>query len=681
LYPVVLTQAQVEAHFAASDNQRPVAPETVEATSDADNRATVTWTPITVPVPQGQAAVDHYLVTALLDDAPVRVLSVGGSQTSALLRGLPEGEAYRFEVSAVNGFGEGPAGASPTIVVGGVAATYSAAILADAPSHYYRMGETSGTMAADSAGADRHGQYNGATLNQTSALAVDDDPSVLFPQAGTSRSMSALPGSGGGLATGDTSRTVEAWVKTTTPTESVRIASWGTFPNAFDVGMNGSHVTVTWSSGSNNIWIQTDRALNDGKWHHVALTYDGTTTPNTFTVYVDGELRNQVTRAADLTTSWSLPSFGSSGAQLQHLWLDEVALYPVVLTQAQVEAHFAASGNQRPVAPDTVEATSDADNRATVIWSPVTVSAPPGQAAVDHYVITAKRDGVSKGAVSVAGSQTSVVVRGVPAGDYEIEVYAVNGFGRGPAGVSSTVAIGGAGVTYSSSVLADSPSHLYRLGEASGSLAADSSGFDRHGQYNGATLNRAGAIQADTDTAVLFPVSGSSRSMSALPGSGGGLATGDTSRTVEAWVKTTTGQSVRIAGWGTIPNGFDVRMQGSNVTVTWSSGGSNTLAINTGVPLNDGQWHHVVLTYDGAASPNLFTVYVDGQRRNQTTRSTDFATSWTLPSFGSSGALGDHIYLDEVALYPRVLTNHQVLEHWVYSSAVPRVGRSKGALS
>ena len=141
--------------------------------------------------------------------------------------------------------------------------SYAEAILADSPSHYYRLNETSGTVAADSSGFDRHGTYNGATLGQTGALAVEPDPAVLFPEAGSSRSMTGQAGSEQGLATGDGARTVEAWVKTTTD-RSVRIASWGNFPNAFDVGMNGSHLTVTWSSGSNNIWIQTDRALNDG---------------------------------------------------------------------------------------------------------------------------------------------------------------------------------------------------------------------------------------------------------------------------------------------------------------------------------------------------------------------------------------------------------------------------------
>src|SRR5947209_543413 len=59
-------------------------------------------------------------------------------------------------------------------------------------------------------------------------------------------------------------------------------------------------------------------------------------------------------------------------------------------------------------------------------------------------------------------------------------------------------------MSYLSTILADSPFVYWRLGEATGSTAADASGNGRDGSYTGSlTLARPGAT-ADGDTAALF---------------------------------------------------------------------------------------------------------------------------------------------------------------------------------
>jgi hypothetical protein len=90
----------------------------------------------------------------------------------------------------------------------------------------------------------------------------------------------------------------------------------------------------------------------------------------------------------------------------------------------------------------------------------------------------------------------------------------------------------------------------------------------------------------------------------------------------------------------------------------------------TPYPLNDGQWHLVDVGYDGA---NLYTYYVDGQGIGATGLSGATATvvpghglyiggdpadtngSYTAPFSGS---------IDEVAIYPRALTQQRVDRHW-----------------
>src|SRR2546429_2006240 len=52
--------------------------------------------------------------------------------------------------------------------------------------------------------------------------------------------------------------------------------------------------------------------------------------------------------------------------------------------------------------------------------------------------------------------------------------------------------------TYPSVILGDSPSAYYRLGEASGTTAFDSSGHNQHGTYlGGPTLGQPGALRSE----------------------------------------------------------------------------------------------------------------------------------------------------------------------------------------
>src|SRR5262249_13962061 len=62
----------------------------------------------------------------------------------------------------------------------------------------------------------------------------------------------------------------------------------------------------------------------------------------------------------------------------------------------------------------------------------------------------------------------------------------------------------GAPATYASTVLADSPAAYWRLGESSGSSAADSSGNANGGSYSGSVTLGAPALITDLDTAVDF---------------------------------------------------------------------------------------------------------------------------------------------------------------------------------
>ena len=86
--------------------------------------------------------------------------------------------------------------------------------------------------------------------------------------------------------------------------------------------------------------------------------------------------------------------------------------------------------------------------------------------------------------------------------------------------------------------------------------------------------------------------------------------TGSTSRTIEAWIKTAgtvTTQQI-IVGMGTMPLGtrFTLNVLNSKLRIEIGGGG-----INSNANIDDGQWHHVAVTYENGAS-NPFKLYIDG---------------------------------------------------------------------
>lgn len=154
-------------------------------------------------------------------------------------------------------------------------------------------------------------------------------------------------------------------------------------------------------------------------------------------------------------------------------------------------------------------------------------------------------------------------------------------------------------MSYSSEVLADSPLVYYRLGEASGTVATDSSGNGRNGTYvSSPTLGVTGALTGDSDKAMT--VAGGSRVDQAAAG---WMAVGTWS--VEAWVKPSTiaAGTVAIAArhsatdnlnWDLLRVGSDVQWRAKNVGV------ATTYTVTAPGVLSTSAWTHLVGTYDGA---------------------------------------------------------------------------------
>ncbi len=256
--------------------------------------------------------------------------------------------------------------------------------------------------------------------------------------------------------------------------------------------------------------------------------------------------------------------------------------------------------------------------------------------------------------------------------------------------LSAITSVAGSPTSYADTVVADGPSHYYRLGETSGTMAADSSGNGRHATYQGhglfepwiagkhVQLGKPGALAVDADPGIYLPdlavkYYDEARVFGEL-GSHAGLATANGPRTVEGWVKTTSG-SFLVAVWGSAATNqrFAVHVRGTTVVVD-RGGGALTLPADR--VLNDGAWHQVVVSFDGANA----VLFVDGQRRSSAALG-PLGTVATAPTVGFVNRSVGVGFVDEVALYPKTLTDRQVHDHYEASTTLAPAGRSRGSRS
>ena len=279
---------------------------------------------------------------------------------SFLDTGLVPGRQYSYRIFATDPNGVEVRGNTVTVAAAAddpAVSAYAAMVKADQPANYWRFGGTGSTV-FDQAGNDDLQLNAGVTPGTAGALAGDVDTSATF----------------GGASTGFTAVTsrvqppntfsTELWFRTTT-TRGGKLIGYAnsTTLNSdlmdrhlymantgqlyFGVMQNGVRQSVS-----------TTSSYNDGQWHHAATTLGG----NGMQLFVDGQLVGQ---RADVTKGQDVMGYWRIGGDSLSRWsprptsayfagdIDEVAIYPKVLSAAQVENHHTAgrTGTPANVAP------------------------------------------------------------------------------------------------------------------------------------------------------------------------------------------------------------------------------------------------------------------------------------------------------------------------------------------
>lgn len=212
-------------------------------------------------------------------------------------------------------------------------------MLADTPLAYWRLGESGGSVAADSSGNGHGGTYVGSpTLGVPGALVGDPDTAVEF-------------GGGQGVSIDDgASVNVEAWVWTVASGNMAVARRVNSADGTVQFALGITSGEATWTVGLGSTCAPTvvpsTSAVNDGVFHHIVGTYDPTA--GVAAVYVDSVLENSAA-AGEGEALCALPSsaaltMAEGGGDLSDFTgvLDEITVYGSALPAARVTAHFSA---------------------------------------------------------------------------------------------------------------------------------------------------------------------------------------------------------------------------------------------------------------------------------------------------------------------------------------------------
>ena len=205
---------------------------------------------------------------------------------------------------------------------------------------YWRLGETSGTTAADAAPTPHAGTYAGSpALGGSGALVGDTDKAPTFDK---SNDTVTVPTSLGAISA---PFSVSVWARPSNTTDTMSIlGSRGASEETFDLKFMAGNL-VHADIGNGTAWLSTaaDASLKyeADRWYH--LTY--VVTSSAWSAYVDGDIvaTGAIGSGAKLTSTQSLvignPGFAGEpfGGQI-----DEVAVYGQALTAPQVQGLYLA---------------------------------------------------------------------------------------------------------------------------------------------------------------------------------------------------------------------------------------------------------------------------------------------------------------------------------------------------
>jgi len=132
---------------------------------------------------------------------------------------------------------------------------------------------------------------------------------------------------------------VVGWINTTAGVDRyIATKHEDSFYFAVGGGSVAPHMLSFWLNGVSSSWFTGATPVDDGQWHHVAATYDG----STMSVYVDGHLDGSAPRTGTILAGASAVLIGarSDGSNASNFAgaIDELAMYDRAIGPSEVQA-------------------------------------------------------------------------------------------------------------------------------------------------------------------------------------------------------------------------------------------------------------------------------------------------------------------------------------------------------
>ena len=416
----------------------------------------------------------------------------------------------------------------------------------------------------------------------------------------------------------------------------------GTTGNALAIRLNNSTTAglmVTAWGGNQTPAIGT---LRDGAWHHIAVTYSGSPqgSPN-MRLYLDGEnvhswsVGNYAPVKKDLYignmggTAWSSASGGTPYTGL----MDDFVLAPRCLTPKDVE-DLVAKGASSVFGPALLnDVAAESSGTLAVEGNGVSMKTLSGAALAGGVEM---RKAGSTLAVGANAGSAATAFKGVLGGAESTLVkegadYALALSGAAPAVTNVEVRAGTLTLRHPRA----------RAGLAAWYPFDDADDFGADAAPGGLALVDTNAVATLTAVAdgvrggaVHFP-GGMFLAAEAKNAKPSNFPRGNGSFTASVWMRPTAAActgTVPIFSWG---DGNDqrlsmVRFNGANAVNFTTYGAGNDLAVGS-LTLSDGEWHHLVVTYDGPSRTKK--LYYDGALKGTKVISADLDVGATKSPF------------------------------------------------
>jgi hypothetical protein len=642
VYAKALTATQVKSHYEVATKVVLSAPAGLTATAKSSSRIDLAWTGNS----PGESS-ETIERSGQSSFATVTSVSVPTGTTSYSDTGLTAGSTYWYRVKAVSG----ASSSSPSNTAQATteaAASYPSAVLGDHPVSYWRLDETSGTIAGDQTVANP-GTYAGSpTLGAASlvpgeptngAVAFNGTTSeVRVGQAGTLNLAGAL--------------SLEAWIKPSSLPLAGSFASILTKPESYALQFNGP--TLEFAIVESGLRMRLPAPAGTivaGNAYYVAGTFDGATQR----LYVNGVQVASVALAGTADLSMGGLYIGSWDGTKEYFagTIDESAVYSKTLTATQVAAHYAAA--KPPLAaPTGLTASPVSSSQINLSWANHATS------AIGEVLQRSSSSSFTSPRETALPVETQTYSdTGLVAGTtYWYRVKAVSSTESSAWSASASATTPAAASSYAAVVAADGPVSWWRLDESSGTVAADQRGVNPGTYLTGTKLGAASLLATTADAAVGFD--GAKGAVKVAQSTSLNLTS---PLTLEAWIKPASlPASGSFTSILTKAESYSLQFNGPKLEFTIIQSGTRHRLQAASGAIAAGNVYHVVGTYDGTTQ----RLYINGAQVASAALSGGASATSNPLCVGSWDGTSEFFngVIDEPAVYGKALTAEAVARHY-----------------